>query len=223
MTTLILRRFQLPVFKSLFAKQGYKHNGLPMFTQRIGALTALMLLSPIIIITALLIKLESKGPVFFSQVRVGAFGKHFKCYKLRSMYIPTDPKFKQPQASESDRTGVCQKFYNDPRITTVGRFIRKYSIDELPQLFNVVKGEMALVGPRPHLTKEYNQYDRNILPRLYGIPGITGLWQVNGRADTDFEEQLNLDKRYIKNQTIWLDIKILFATIPAVLGAKGAY
>ena len=123
----------------------------------------------------------------------------------------------------SDRDGVCKKFYNDPRITRVGKIIRKLSIDELPQLFNVVKGDMVLIGPRPHLVSEYKEYDRNILPRLYCRPGITGLWQVSGRADTTFEEQLNLDKTYVAQQSWWLDLKILFATIPTVITGKGAY
>lgn len=171
----------------------------------------------------LLIRFESKGPIFFTQVRVGENGRHFHCYKLRSMYLKTDPKYREPDASASDREGVCKKYFNDPRITKVGKFIRKYSIDELPQLFNVLKGDMVLIGPRPHLTSEYRNYDSNIMPRLYCKPGLTGLWQVNGRADTDFAQQLQFDKDYIKLQSIWLDIRILFATIPAVLGAKGAY
>lgn len=195
--------------------------GLPMWLQQVAALTLIVLLSPIYLMTFLFIKLESRGPALFSQVRVGENGRHFICYKFRSMYLATDPKYVAP--SDSDREGVCKKFYNDPRVTRVGRFIRKFSIDELPQLFNVFKADMALVGPRPHLQSEYKEYDRNIYPRLFCKPGLTGLWQVSGRADTTFEQQLQLDKTYIANQSWWLDVKILFATIPAVLGAKGAY
>lgn len=200
-----------------------QHQGLPQWLQRSGAAILLLLLSPLLLLTALLVKQESRGPVFFSQTRVGELGRHFTCYKIRSMYLPNDPKFKAPDESESDRNGVCQKFFKDPRITKVGRVIRKLSIDELPQLLNVVRGDMMLIGPRPHLEREYSQYDRNILPRLFCKPGITGLWQVNGRADTSFDEQLALDKRYIKQQSLWLDIKILLATIPSVISGRGAY
>ena len=200
-----------------------RHRGLPMFLQKCLALTALLLLSPLIALAAMLIKIESVGPVFFSQTRVGENGRRFTCFKMRSMRIATDPKFQQPDASQSDREGVCMKFFKDPRVTRIGRIIRKLSIDELPQLYNVVKGDMALIGPRPHLVNEYNQYNRSTLGRLFCKPGITGMWQVNGRADTSFEQQLELDKNYIKNQSWWLDIKILFATIPCVILGKGAY
>lgn len=200
-----------------------RHRGLPMFLQKCLALTALLLLSPLIALAALLIKIESVGPVFFSQTRVGENGRRFTCFKMRSMRIATDPKFQQPDTSQSDREGVCMKFFKDPRVTRIGRIIRKLSIDELPQLYNVVKGDMALIGPRPHLVNEYNQYNRSTLGRLFCKPGITGMWQVNGRADTSFEQQLELDKNYIKNQSWWLDIKILFATIPCVILGKGAY
>ena len=141
-------------------------------------------MSPLIALAALLIKIESVGPVFFSQTRVGENGRRFTCFKMRSMRIATDPKFQQPDTSQSDREGVCMKFFKDPRVTRIGRIIRKLSIDELPQLYNVVKGDMALIGPRPHLVNEYNQYNRSTLGRLFCKPGITGMWQVNGRADT---------------------------------------
>ncbi len=200
-----------------------KHQGLPMWLQRGMAIAALLLLSPIIITTALLIKLESTGSVFFSQTRVGENGRRFTCYKMRSMRISSDPKYQEPDIDQSDREGVCMKFFKDPRVTKVGRVIRKLSIDELPQLYNVVKGDMALIGPRPHLVTEYNQYNRDTMDRLFCKPGITGMWQVNGRADTTFEQQLALDENYIKNQSWLLDVKILLATIPCVILGKGAY
>ena len=209
--------------KSVSVTKPYGHKGLPPWFQKAAALAGLIVLSPLLLVVAALIRFESRGDIVFSQVRVGELGRQFKCYKLRSMYIKTDPKFQEPQASDSDRNGVCKKYFNDPRITKVGRIIRKLSIDELPQLWNVVKGDMVLIGPRPHLVSEYEQYDSNILPRLFAKPGMTGLWQVNGRADTDFDEQLELDKTYIREQSIMNDIKILAATVPAVLGAKGAY
>ncbi|BDX08249.1 sugar transferase [Planctobacterium marinum] len=201
----------------------FGHKGIPVILQQSAAALGLLVISPLLLLTMLFIRMESQGPVFFTQVRVGENGRRFHCYKFRSMYLKTDPKYREPEPSDSDREGVCKKYYNDPRITRVGKFIRKYSIDELPQLLNVLKGDMMLIGPRPHLTTEYDNYDRNIMPRLYCKPGLTGLWQVNGRADTDFEQQLQFDKDYIQQQSIWLDIKILLATVPAVLGAKGAY
>lgn len=220
-----LNRLLLPMLSKQIAttqqQRGFGHKGIPMLIQKSAALLGLIALSPLLLLAITLIKLESRGPVFFTQVRVGENGRHFHCYKFRSMYLKSDPKYREP--GDSDREGVCQKFFDDPRITRVGKFIRKYSIDELPQLLNVVKGDMMLIGPRPHLTSEYRNYDRNIFPRLWCKPGLTGLWQVNGRADTDFAQQLQFDKDYIKQQSIWLDIKILMATVPAVLGAKGAY
>lgn len=218
-----LMKLQLQYANVKVQKATAKHKGLPMWLQRGIALTAMFILSPLILLTALLIKLESRGPVFFSQTRVGENGRRFTCYKMRSMRVPTDPKYREPNAQQSDREGVCMKFFKDPRVTKTGRIIRKLSIDELPQLFNVIKGDMALIGPRPHLVNEYNQYDRNVLGRLFCKPGITGMWQVNGRADTTFEQQLALDKSYIRDQSWWLDIKILLATIPCVILGKGAY
>lgn len=199
------------------------HRGLPQGVQRFAALLGMVLISPLMALTAMLLKLESRGPVLFTQTRVGENGRHFTCYKIRSMYLPTDPKYVDPNTLASDRDGVCKKFFNDPRITKVGKVIRKLSIDELPQLWNVVKGDMMLIGPRPHLVTEYHQYDRNILPRLFCKPGVTGLWQVSGRADTTFEEQLALDKLYVAQQSWWLDLKILIATIPTVITGRGAY
>lgn len=200
-----------------------KHRGIPLVIQKTMAFLGLLLLAPLILLTALLIKLESRGPVFFTQVRIGENGRHFTCYKMRSMRLPSDPKYVDPATLSSDRDGVCQKFFNDPRVTKVGRIIRKLSIDELPQLLNVVKGDMVLIGPRPHLVSEYQQYDRQMLPRLFCKPGITGLWQVSGRADTTFEEQLMLDKTYVAEQSWWLDMKILLLTVPSVVTGRGAY
>lgn len=200
-----------------------KHQGLPFQLQRIIALLAVIALLPLFLLTMLCIRLESKGNCFYSQVRVGKYGRHFKMYKFRSMYIKTDKNYKEPTASSSDRQGVCLKFKHDPRITTVGQFIRKYSIDELPQLLNVVLGDMVLIGPRPALVSEVNQYSNEAYDRLNGFPGLSGLWQVSGRADTDFETQVKLDTQYLEKQTMALDIKIILATIPSVLFAKGAY
>ena len=201
----------------------YGHRGLPIILQQIAAAVALILLSPLMLIVMILIRLESPGRILFSQTRVGEYGRHFKMYKFRSMYLKTDARYQEPDPSTSAREGVCKKYIKDPRITLIGRFIRKYSIDELPQLLNIVKKDMCLVGPRPALAIETYEYEYKDQARLLSKPGLTGLWQVSGRADTDFAQQLKLDISYIKQQSIWMDCKIIFLTIPAVLSAKGAY
>lgn len=201
----------------------FGHRGIPLFLQQIFSALVLLIISPLILIVMLLIKRESPGKTLFSQVRVGENGRHFKMYKFRSMFLKSDPCYQEPDPSQSSRDGVCKKYINDPRITTVGKFIRKYSIDELPQLFNVVTGDMCLVGPRPALAIETYAYEHAEQDRLFSKPGLTGLWQVSGRADTNFTEQLQLDTSYIEQQSIWNDCKIILLTIPAVLTAKGAY
>jgi lipopolysaccharide/colanic/teichoic acid biosynthesis glycosyltransferase len=203
--------------------KNYKHKGIPLFLQKTVALLALLLISPLLLFVMFLIKAGSSGNALFSQIRVGENGRHFKMSKFRSMYLNSDARYAEPDPSQSSREGVCKKYINDPRITKVGQFIRKYSIDELPQLFNVVNGDMCLVGPRPALAIETYEYDKFVQPRLFSKPGLTGLWQVSGRADTNFDEQLQLDKSYIKQQSVFMDCKIIALTIPAVLTAKGAY
>jgi exopolysaccharide biosynthesis polyprenyl glycosylphosphotransferase len=186
------------------------------------ALVALVLASPIMLLTALAIKLDSPGPILFRQTRVGKWGELFPCYKFRSMYIDAEQRLKELQAlNEAD--GPVFKIKNDPRVTRVGRIIRKLSIDELPQLFNVFKGEMSLVGPRPALPREVAQYEYYQIGRLHAMPGITGLQQVSGRSDVDFKRWVELDLQYIAEQSLWKDIEILVKTIPAVLWSKGAY
>lgn len=200
-----------------------KHNGIPMYLQRSVAFIGLVLLSPFLLMAMLLIRIESRGSCFFSQDRIGKYGRHFKMYKFRSMYLKTDYRYAEPDPNTSDRDGICKKYKNDPRISVVGAFIRKFSIDELPQLINIIKGEMALIGPRPALALEVNAYPTSALCRLNGMPGLSGLWQVSGRADTDFDTQVALDDRYLQKQTIGYDIRILLATLPCVIGARGAY
>lgn len=200
-----------------------QHKGIPIVLQQAVALVALIALSPLFLIVIFMIKAESAGNIFYSQERIGKFGRHFKMFKFRSMYLKTDPKYKEPDPNDSDRDGVCKKYRNDPRITKVGAFIRKFSIDELPQLFNVLSGDMALIGPRPALSIEVDEYPTSALSRLNGMPGLSGLWQVSGRANTDFETQVSLDNRYLANQSIGLDTRILLATLPCVIAAKGAY
>ena len=226
MTIQIVQNFKNHTFFTRTEKaytENYKHKGIPVVLQQTVALVALLLISPLLLLVLILIKAESSGGALFSQTRVGQNGRHFKMYKFRSMYLKSDPKFEEPDPTQSSREGVCKKYINDPRITKIGQFIRKYSIDEIPQLFNIVRGDMCLVGPRPALSIETYEYDSFVQPRLFTKPGLTGLWQVSGRADTNFEQQLQLDKTYIKQQSFLMDCKIIALTIPAVLTAKGAY
>lgn len=182
----------------------------------------ILILSPLLLATALAIKLTSPGSVFFFQTRVGLNGKTFKIIKFRSMH--RDAEARQAELlAQSDRSGVCFKQKKDPRITAVGRVIRRYSIDELPQLFNVLKGEMSLVGPRPALPSEVAAYPSNALRRLKALPGITGVWQVSGRANISFEEMVEMDIEYANSASLSRDLALLLLTIPAVLSARGAY
>ncbi len=183
---------------------------------------ALILTLPVIIVTTIAVRLDSPGPIFFSQTRVGKWGEPFACYKFRSMYVDAEQRLKELQA-QNEVDGPVFKMKRDPRITRVGRVIRKLSIDELPQLFNVLRGNMSLVGPRPALPHEVAQYTYEQIGRLNAIPGITGLQQVSGRSDLDFQRWVELDLQYIAEQSLWKDIEILLKTIPAVLFAKGAY
>jgi len=183
----------------------------------------IILLSPLLIVTALIIKLTDFGPVFFNQIRIGKYGREFTAYKFRSMREGADKLVEEVVAMSHHEDSLSYKVKKDPRVTWFGRFIRKSSIDELPQLWNVFKGDMSLVGPRPHVHREVDQYSLMDRKRLDVVPGITCIWQISGRADIAFPEQLELDLAYIESQSLWTDIKILFKTIPAVLTAKGAY
>jgi exopolysaccharide biosynthesis WecB/TagA/CpsF family protein len=189
----------------------------------VAASSMLILLMPVFLITALSIYINSPGPILYKQTRVGQWGKLYTMLKFRSMYMDADQRLKELIAQNEMQGGVLFKMKNDPRITPVGRFIRKMSIDELPQLWNVLKGDMSLVGPRPALPSEVDQYSLHDRQRLEVIPGITCIWQVSGRSDIPFPEQVQLDVQYIDSQFIWLDIKLLFQTIPAVLFSRGAY
>lgn len=186
------------------------------------ACLAIVLTAPIMAVTIILIKLESPGPVVFRQVRVGKDGELFDCYKFRSMYIDAEQR-KAELSAHNDADGPVFKMKRDPRITRVGQVIRKLSIDELPQLFNVLRGEMSLVGPRPALPCEVATYTYEQIKRLHAMPGITGLQQVSGRSNLDFKRWVELDLQYISEQSIWKDIEILLRTIPTVIFGKGAY
>ncbi|ARN55849.1 sugar transferase [Sedimentisphaera salicampi] len=188
-----------------------------------GSLTAILILSPVFIITALTIYLHDKGPVLFVQKRVGKNGRLFDMYKFRSMVVNADKIKDEILDSNESSDGVIFKMKKDPRVTPIGRFIRKFSIDELPQLFNVLKGDMSLVGPRPPLPAEVAQYTLEQRKRLHVRPGITCVWQVSGRSDIPFTQQVQLDLDYIKSQSFITDVKLLLKTIPAVLLGKGGY
>jgi lipopolysaccharide/colanic/teichoic acid biosynthesis glycosyltransferase len=182
-----------------------------------------VILSPVFVLTALCIFLGDPGPVFYAQTRVGVRGRTFKMLKFRSMVVDAEKRLAQLQAVNESAAGVVFKIKSDPRITGLGRFIRRYSVDELPQLLNVLRGDMSLVGPRPPLPAEVALYSLNDRQRLEVVPGITCLWQVSGRSDIDFIGQVKLDRDYIEQQTLSQDLRILLRTIPAVIGAKGAY
>lgn len=186
------------------------------------ALAVLAVLSPLMLLTGLLVKLTSPGPVFFVQDRVGMNQRRFRLYKFRSMVADAD-QIKRDLAHLNENDGPAFKIQNDPRVTAVGRVIRKYSIDELPQLFNVLKGEMSLVGPRPPLPEEVEKYEWMFRRRLSVKPGITCVWQVNGRSETSFADWMRMDRDYVENWSLWLDFKILLQTVPAVLFGKGAH
>lgn len=184
---------------------------------------ALVALLPVFIVTALSIVVENPGPVFFVQTRVGRNGRHFRFYKFRSMVVNAEKLKSELAAQNESKDGVIFKMKKDPRITRTGRIIRKFSIDELPQLINVLKGDMSLVGPRPPVPKEVEQYTLEQRKRLHAIPGITGLWQVSGRSDIPFTDQVRLDLQYIQSADVINDLRLLLRTIPAVLSGKGAY
>jgi exopolysaccharide biosynthesis polyprenyl glycosylphosphotransferase len=190
----------------------------------VGSLTLIVLFSPVLLAVTVAIKLTSKGPVFFRQDRVGINGETFRMIKFRSMVIDAESRLEALKAQQRDAGNqVLFKLKNDPRITKVGKFIRRFSIDELPQLFNVVTGDMSLVGPRPPLRSEVDLYGDDALRRLLVKPGMTGLWQVSGRSDLTWDDSVRLDVYYVENWSITGDLAILWRTAKAVFGSSGAY
>lgn len=189
---------------------------------RVTALVALTLLSPFLLGMAIAIKRSSPGPVFFRQTRIGKAGREFQMVKFRSMVDNAEDQ-KVGLLDQTDRDGPMFKMHDDPRITRVGAWLRRYSLDELPQLFNVVAGQMSLVGPRPPLPDEVSAYDDDVKRRLLVKPGMTGLWQISGRADLPWEESVRLDLRYVDNWSLAFDLLILWKTFRAVLEGHGAY
>jgi lipopolysaccharide/colanic/teichoic acid biosynthesis glycosyltransferase len=189
----------------------------------VGAFSALILLSPVFLFVALLIKLTSRGPVFFAQQRVGQYGVSFLFFKFRSMRVGAPLQRAKLLCLNQHGEGITFKLKRDPRVSWFGRIIRTLSIDELPQLWNVLKGDMSLVGPRPPIPEEVARYRPEHFARLSVLPGLTCFWQVSGRAELGFEDQVRLDLMYISSQTFWLDVRLLLLTIPAVLSRRGAY
>jgi exopolysaccharide biosynthesis polyprenyl glycosylphosphotransferase len=187
----------------------------------IGALLGLALTSPLLLLAALWIRHDSPGPIFYSALRVGKKGRKFRCHKLRTMVAEAETQ-KECLRCANERAGPFFKIKNDPRITRCGRWLRKISIDELPQLVNVLCGEMSLVGPRPHPVDDFERYSLEHLRRLDVKPGVTGLWQVTSRHDPSFEASMKLDLEYIENWSLWLDVKILARTVPEVFRASGS-
>ncbi len=201
--------------------------GSSMFLKRtldvVAALLVLAAASPVLLLTMLFIKLEDRGPLFFKQTRVGLRGRTFGMWKFRSMVLNADAIKDQLLAQNEMKGGVTFKMKDDPRITRTGKWIRKFSIDEMPQIINVLQGEMSLVGPRPPVPREVAEYTVEDRQRLLVKPGLTCFWQVGGRSNIDFAGQVRLDVAYIRSESIWLDFKLLLQTIPAVLFGKGAY
>jgi len=222
---IVLSRNTLPPsFTSGTKKENFNiYEQLKRLIDGILAILGLLFLAPFLAILAVLIKLESPGPVLFAQVRIGLCGSKFRCWKFRSMYIDAEERKRSLMTENEMQGGTTFKIKDDPRITRVGRFIRKASIDELPQLWNVLVGQMSLVGPRPPVPQEVEKYSAYDKQRLIVKPGITCIWQVSGRSDIPFKDQVRLDVEYIRKRSLWMDLLLLLRTIPAVLLARGAY
>lgn len=187
----------------------------------LGALAGIVIMFIPCVIVGILIKKESRGPIFFKQTRVGKNGKEFKMYKFRSMVIDAEEQLARLKA-QNEMSGPMFKMKEDPRVTRIGRFIRKTSIDELPQLINILKGEMSLVGPRPSLPKEVAEFTEYQMLRLMATPGLTCYWQVSGRNNIDFEEWMEMDVQYCRDRSLRLDIRLIFKTVGVLFGDKNA-
>jgi exopolysaccharide biosynthesis polyprenyl glycosylphosphotransferase len=189
---------------------------------RLVAGTALILLSPLLLAIGLAIRFTSPGPALFRQARVGKDGTTFGVYKFRSMYADAEARLAELRRL-NEHDGVLFKIRDDPRVTRLGKHLRRYSLDELPQLLNIVRGQMSLVGPRPPLRSEVDQYADDVHRRLVVKPGLTGLWQVSGRSDLSWDESVRLDLRYVENWSLAMDLLILWRTAFAVVKSSGAY
>jgi exopolysaccharide biosynthesis polyprenyl glycosylphosphotransferase len=186
----------------------------------VASSVTLVLTLPVLIAIAIAVHADSDGPIFYMSERIGKKGRVFRCIKFRTMVSDAE-KRRTEVLHMNERDAVLFKITNDPRITRLGRFLRKYSLDELPQLLNVLRGDMSLVGPRPPIASEVKRYELNHLRRLDVVPGITGLWQVQARQDPSFDSYISLDRAYIENWSLWLDVKILVRTIGVVASGTG--
>ena len=209
-------------FSDVLVKESILYSVTKRLIDIVGSLCGIILLSPLFLIVAILIKLEDpKGKVFFAQERNGRYPKTFKMYKFRSMVHNAEELLKDLM-DRNEQTGPVFKINDDPRITKVGKVIRRTSIDELPQLFNVLKGDMSLVGPRPPIPHEVDQYNSYQMQRLAVKPGLTCIWQVSGRNNIGFDEWVEMDIEYIKTRNLWLDIKLIFKTVGVLFGDDNA-
>ena len=209
-------------YSEILAKESILYSVTKRLIDIVGSLCGIILLSPLFLIVAVLIKLEDpKGKIFFAQERNGRYPKTFKMYKFRSMVHNAEDLLKDLM-DRNEQTGPVFKINDDPRITKVGKFIRKTSIDELPQLFNVLRGDMSLVGPRPPIPREVEQYTTSHMQRLGVKPGLTCLWQVGGRNSVDFDGWVELDIEYIQKRSLWLDIKLIIKTVFVLFGDRNA-
>ncbi len=209
-------------YSEVLAKESILYSVTKRLIDIVGSLCGIILLSPLFLIVAILIKLEDpKGKVFFAQERNGKYPKTFKMYKFRSMVHNAEDLLKDLM-DRNEQTGPVFKINDDPRITKVGKVIRRTSIDELPQLFNVLKGDMSLVGPRPAIPREVEQYNSYQMQRLAVKPGLTCIWQVSGRNNIGFDEWVEMDIEYIKTRNLWLDIKLIFKTVGVLFGDDNA-
>ncbi|CUR38062.1 Undecaprenyl-phosphate galactosephosphotransferase [Limosilactobacillus reuteri subsp. porcinus] len=203
-------------------KSRFIYHGMKRFFDIVAATCGIVILSPLMVLIAVLIKAEDHGPIFYKQIRVGKNGKEFKMYKFRSMFVNAD-KMLDKLKEQNDVDGPMFKMKKDPRVTKIGHFIRKHSLDELPQFLNVLRGDMSLVGPRPPLPSEVAEYSEYDKQRLFVIPGCTGLWQATERNEVGFNRMVELDIEYIKKASIAYDLLIIFKTIGIVLKPNSSY
>ena len=217
----IVKKEHYEIFKNIQPNKNLWYLFVKRAADIICSLLALIFLSPLFLAVSIAIKKDG-GPVFFMQQRIGKDGKAFRMYKFRSMVVNAEEMLKELQ-SKNEASGPVFKIENDPRVTKVGRFIRKYSIDELPQLINILIGDMSIVGPRPPLPSEVVMYSEYDMQRLKVRPGLTCYWQCGGRSKISFEKWIDMDLEYINDQGIWCDLKIILKTIPAVFNGDGAY
>jgi len=214
--------FIRPVAEGYDTDQPWYYHAIKRLFDITASLAGLLLILPLFPFIVLLIKLETPGPILFNQVRVGYKGRLFRCHKFRSMAVDAENR-KTELEHLNEVTGAAFKIKDDPRITGVGRFLRRSSLDEFPQLFNVLKGDMSIVGPRPQIPGEVADYTPAQARRLLVKPGLTCLWQISGRSHLDFEEWMHLDQEYVRQRSLGFDLWVLARTLPAVIERKGAY